>query len=82
MGRDRRRARTLHHRRIMKTIDVDQLDSVTGGRLFGGQGGLVRPAGVGGGWFGGRAARLAARGGGSACGPGGCGGGAAPASGG
>ncbi len=64
----------------MKTIDLDQLDSVTGGRLFGAPGGLIRPAGFGGGLFGTRQARLAAR---AACASGGCGGGgAAPASGG
>jgi hypothetical protein len=69
----------------MKTIDLDQLDSVTGGRLFGGQGGLFRPAGAGGGWFGGRARRLGGAAGESPCGPGGCpgsSGSAAPASGG
>ncbi len=57
-----------------QTIDLDQLSTVSGGRLFGGQGGWIRPAGVGGGLFGFRQQRLAAMAGGQA-GGGGCAGG-------
>ncbi len=59
-----------------QTIDLEELTTVTGGRLFGGQGGWIRPAGVGGGLFGFRQQRLAGAGaGGQAAGGGGCPGG-------
>jgi hypothetical protein len=61
-----------------ETLDLAALTNVTGGRLFGGQGGWLRPAGVGGGLFGLRAQRLA-----GGCPGGNCGGGqASPAAGG
>jgi len=56
------------------TIDLARLSTVSGGRLFGGVGGWIRPAGVGGGLVGLRQQRLAA----IASGGGGGGGGGCP----